>query len=83
MRESLDRPPSQRFFIRLKLWRLQKGLTQNQAARVLHLGASSFALLESGRLQPTRQQRRLLSAHFGDQVETLFEPVCEQVEAKE
>lgn len=67
--------------IRLKLWRLQHGLTQDHAARLLGMGESTFALLESGRLRPTAQQLETLSQHFGTQTKSLFEPVQERVEA--
>ena len=66
--------------IRLKLWRLQHGLTQEHAARLLGMGESTFALLESGRLRPTAQQLETLSHHFGAQTESLFKAVQERVE---
>jgi transcriptional regulator with XRE-family HTH domain len=60
--------------LRLKLWRLQHGLTQEQAARLLGMGESTFALLESGRLRPTPHQLETLGRHFGRETESLFEP---------
>lgn len=66
--------------IRLRLWRLQQGLTQAEAARMLGIGESSYAILESGRLKPTDRQRERLRAYFGNLTESLFDPVAEQVE---
>ena len=67
--------------LRLKLWRLQHGLTQEHAARLLGVGESTFALLESGRLRPTSQQLETLGRHFGTKTASLFEPVRERVES--
>jgi transcriptional regulator with XRE-family HTH domain len=67
--------------LRLKLWRLQHGLTQERAARLLGIGESTFALLESGRLRPTPQQLETLGRHFGTETESLFEPVRDRVES--
>jgi transcriptional regulator with XRE-family HTH domain len=69
------------YMLRLKLWRLQHGLTQEQAARLLGIGESTFALLESGRLRPTPHQLETLSRHFGRETESLFEPVRDRVES--
>lgn len=66
--------------IRLKLWRLQHGLTQADAARWLGIGESSLAMLESGRLRPTRGQMTLLRQRFGPTADSLFDPVSERVE---
>jgi len=66
---------------RLKLWRLQAGLTQSQAARRLGLGESTFALLESGRMSPSRRQHELLRRAFGGETDSLFEGVRDRVEA--
>ena len=65
--------------LRFKLWRLQNGLTQANAARRLGIGESTLALLESGRMRPTTAQRELLRATFGREAESLFEPVRERV----
>jgi transcriptional regulator with XRE-family HTH domain len=69
------------YMLRLKLWRLQHGLTQGDAARLLGMGESTFALLESGRLRPTPQQLDTLSRYFGAQTKSLFEAVRERVES--
>lgn len=66
--------------IRLKLWRLQQHLTQEQAAQRLRIGESTLAMLESGRLRPTDSQVHLLESIFGAAASTLFEPVSERVE---
>ena len=66
--------------LRLKLWRLQEGLTQEEAAKRLGIGASTLSILESGRLRPTAGQIAQLRRSFGQAVETLFEPVQEHVE---
>jgi transcriptional regulator with XRE-family HTH domain len=65
----------------LKLWRLQQGLTQEQAARRLGIGESTLALLESGRLKATAGQLDQLRRTFGASTESLFEPVREHIEA--
>ena len=65
--------------IRLKLWRVQAGLTQGEAARRLQLGESTLALLESGRMRPSAAQRELLGRYFRD-VTSLFESVRDKVE---
>jgi transcriptional regulator with XRE-family HTH domain len=67
---------------RLKFWRLQLGLTQTQAARRLAMGESSLAMLESGRLQPTRHQVALLREYFGSAAESLFDAVQERIEVE-
>jgi transcriptional regulator with XRE-family HTH domain len=66
---------------RFKLWRLQSKLTQSAAARRLGLGESTLALLESGRLRPTPAQLALLRSSFGDEADSLFDPVQERIEA--
>ncbi len=67
--------------LRLKLWRLQQGLTQGHAASLLGIGESTLALLESGRLRPTPQQLETLARNFGTETQSLFEPVRERVES--
>ena len=42
--------------LKFKLWRLQESLTQEEAAKRLGIGASTLAILESGRLRPTPGQ---------------------------
>jgi transcriptional regulator with XRE-family HTH domain len=66
--------------IRLKLWRLQQGLTQGQAAQRLGIGESTLAILETARLRPTSRQLEQLRRTFGAGTDTLFEPVRERVE---
>jgi transcriptional regulator with XRE-family HTH domain len=65
--------------LRFKLWRLQCALTQEEAAARLGLGLSTLSLLESGRLQPTRGQVKLLRRSFGPEADTLFDHVQERV----
>ncbi len=65
---------------RLKLWRLQAGLTQYEAARRLAIGESTLAVLETGRLRPSKAQMERLRAYFGAEALTLFSPVRERVE---
>jgi transcriptional regulator with XRE-family HTH domain len=65
--------------IRLKLWRLQQGMTQAQAARRVGIGESTLAMLESGRLRPTPGQIDHLRATFGAEVNSIFDPVQERV----
>lgn len=66
--------------LRIKLWRLQSGLTQAQAAHRLGIGESTLAMLESGRLAPSPQQIARLQAFFGEQARTLFEPVRDRID---
>jgi transcriptional regulator with XRE-family HTH domain len=66
--------------LKFKLWRLQEGLTQEEAAKRLGIGASTLSILESGRLRPTPGQIAQLRRSFGPTVETLFEPVRERIE---
>lgn len=73
--------PTEDYMLRLKLWRLQHGLTQEHAAKLLGVGESTLALLESGRLRPTPQQMEKLAHHFGTQAKSLFEPVRDRVES--
>jgi transcriptional regulator with XRE-family HTH domain len=68
--------------LRIKLWRMQQGLTQSGAAAKLGLGLSTLALLESGRLRPTPGQRELLRRTFGVETDSLFEAVQESVGAR-
>jgi transcriptional regulator with XRE-family HTH domain len=65
--------------IRLRLWRLQSGLTQGEAAVRLGLGLSTLALLEKGRLRPTQSQLELLRRSFGTETDSLFDLVQERV----
>lgn len=65
--------------IRLKLWRLQEGLTQSQAAQRLKIGESTLAILETGRLAPTADQVARLEAVFGSEAGSLFDPVRDRV----
>lgn len=68
--------------LRIKLWRLQNRLSQSEAARRLGIGLSTLSLLEGGRLRPSRAQVERLRRVFGPEVDSLFEPVREQVEAE-
>jgi transcriptional regulator with XRE-family HTH domain len=65
---------------RLKLWRMQEGLTQSEAAQRLGLGESTLALLESGRMRPSSRQLKQLERSFRD-AGSLFDPVRDRVEA--
>jgi transcriptional regulator with XRE-family HTH domain len=69
------------FMLRIKLWRLQAGLTQMEAAGRLGIGLSTLSLLEGGRLRPTRAQVERLRRLFGSEADTLFDPVQERVGA--
>ena len=66
--------------LKFKLWRLQEGLTQEEAAGHLGIGVSTLAILESGRLRPTTRQIEQLRRTFGASAEALFEPVSERIE---
>ncbi len=64
------------------MWRLQQGLTQEHAARLLGVGESTFALLESGRLASNATHSwKPLPRHFGTGTESLFESVRDRVES--
>ena len=82
MRHLLRESSNMRPLIRLKLWRLQHGLSQGSAAQLLGIGESTLALLESGRLRPTLLQVDTLRLYFGEHVESLFEPVPDCVEGQ-
>ena len=49
---------------RLKLWRLQRGMTQQDVAARCGLGLSAYSLIESGRLIPSDAQAAALEALF-------------------
>lgn len=66
---------------RLKLWRLQAGLTQREAAARLGIGESTYGFLESGRMQPSPAQLERLACSFPNPAR-LFEPVSERIESK-
>ena len=66
--------------LKFKLWRLQESLTQEEAAKRLGIGASTLAILESGRLRPTPGQIEQLRQTFGAAADSLFEPVGERIE---
>lgn len=66
--------------IRLKLWRMQRRLTQAEAARAIGISESSYVILESGRLRPTARQLRQIRNYFGRSTDSLFDPVSESVE---
>ena len=63
----------------LKLWRIQSHLTQRSAAERLGIGESTYAFLESGRMQPSRAQMQRLARTFRNPAR-LFEHVPEQIE---
>jgi len=67
--------------LRIKLWRHQNRLTQEEAAARLGLSVSAYALLESGRLRASPGQIEQLRRTFGAAADTLFDPVDERVEA--
>ena len=67
--------------IRLKLWRLQAGLTQREAAARLGIGESTYGFLESGRMHPSPRSCERLACSFPDPAR-LFEPVRERIESK-
>ncbi len=50
---------------RLKFWRLQRDLTQQEVARRSGLGLSAYSLIESGRLAPSSPQSKSLEQLFG------------------
>jgi transcriptional regulator with XRE-family HTH domain len=66
--------------LRLRFWRLSKGVTQIEAARLLGMSHLTFAYLESGRLQPTRRDLERLRRLFGDRAPLLFEEIEDGLE---
>ena len=60
---------------KLRVWRAEEGLTLDEAAELLKISRSSLHLIESGRLVPSKTQRKLLERHFSVDVETLLRPV--------
>jgi transcriptional regulator with XRE-family HTH domain len=65
----------------LKLWRIQSRLTQRDAAARLGMGESTYAFLESGRMQPSRAQLQRLARTFPSPAR-LFEHVPDQIESR-
>ena len=83
-RKVLQRPTGLdmlRSMLCLKLWRLQAGLTQREAAARLGIGESTYGFLETGRMRPSRAQLLQLERSFTDPAR-LFEPVRERIESK-
>lgn len=60
---------------RLRAWRTQNCKTQEEAARLLDVSRSSYALIESGRLQPTRRVANRLREVFGEDADALLRPI--------
>jgi transcriptional regulator with XRE-family HTH domain len=61
--------------LRIKLLRLDSGLTQIEAARRLGMSHLTFGYLETGRLAPTSRDLERLRRHFGDRADSMFEEV--------
>lgn len=59
---------------RLKLIRLQSGLSQSDVARKIKLAQSRLSVFENGQFSPSQKQKRKLAKVFGLSVEELFEP---------
>lgn len=51
-------------FTCLKMWRLQQGLSQLQAARKIGFGEMTYSYIESGRLKPSEAQKNKLTTFF-------------------
>jgi transcriptional regulator with XRE-family HTH domain len=60
---------------RLRAWRTQSGKTQEEAARLLDISRSAYALIETGRLRPTRRVADRLRAVFGEESDALLRPI--------
>jgi transcriptional regulator with XRE-family HTH domain len=66
--------------LRIRVWRLLEGLTQEEAARKLGLSQLTYSYLESGRLRPTPDQLERLRRTFGDRTERVLQPVGNTME---
>ena len=60
---------------RLRAWRMQDSKTQEDAAQLLQVSRSIYALIESGRLRPTPRVAGRLREVFGEEVDALLRPV--------
>lgn len=59
--------------LKLMAWRLVKGLSQAEAARLLGMSHLTLGYLESGRMRPSERDLRRLARHFGELSASLFE----------
>jgi transcriptional regulator with XRE-family HTH domain len=65
--------------LRLRLWRLAKGLSQLEAARRLGMSQLTYGYLESGRLTVSEKLQRRLQTTFGSDAATILERVKDPV----
>jgi transcriptional regulator with XRE-family HTH domain len=66
--------------LRLRFWRLSRGLSQSEAARQLGMSHLTLGYLETGRLAPSPRDIDRLRQVFGNQAERMFETVSHGVE---
>ena len=59
---------------RLKLIRLQSGLSQSEVAKKISLAQSRLSVFENGQIDPSPKQKKKIAKVFGLSVEELFEP---------
>jgi transcriptional regulator with XRE-family HTH domain len=67
--------------LRLRFWRLSRGLSQTEAARQLGMSHVTLGYLENARLQPGPRDLERLQSTFGDQAERMFDEVGDGLEA--
>lgn len=60
---------------KLKMWRMEQGLSLDEAAGKIGLSRSSLHYIESGRLVPSQGQKDRLTAFFLADAETLLRSV--------
>lgn len=58
---------------RLRLWRVQAGLSQTEAAAALHLSRATYSPIELGRMVPTDDVAAALREAFGEPAGALLE----------
>ena len=61
--------------LRLRYWRLSRGLSQAEAARQLGMSHLTLGYLENGRLAPGPRDRERLRSFFGEHSERMLEEV--------
>lgn len=58
---------------RLRLWRVQAGLTQTEAAESLGLSRATYSPIELGRMSPTAEVAAILRDAFGEPAGALLD----------
>lgn len=58
---------------KLRILRLGRNLKQTEVAKLVGIHPSTYCLLESGRLSPSRNHIKKLEGFFGETAEKLFQ----------